>query len=132
MARPGEVLGKELGLVALDQSFQAQEMIAIETPGRSDRQANPVQGQRITLADGTELGVRRAAFAHVVLSMHLEEPHPRLRREDLRDVVVLEAHACAGCEAYFGTVIVHGTPVWLLGIGRVPEARACPRSAVSS
>ena len=133
MARPGEMLGEESRLVAIDQSLEAIEVVTIERSRRSDRQADPVQGEGIALADGAELGMRRAAFAHVVLSMNLEEPHPRLRREDLRDVVVLEAHACAGCEAYFGTVFVHGTPVWLLGIwaGCRRHERA-PGSAVSS
>jgi hypothetical protein len=38
MARPGEMLGEERGLVARDERFQAPEMLAVEGAASADRQ----------------------------------------------------------------------------------------------
>src|SRR5438477_5946918 len=58
MARPRKVLGEKPWLVAGDQVLQAPQMVLVEGLGRADRQAHPVQRQRIALADRSKVAVR--------------------------------------------------------------------------
>ena len=60
-------------------------MIAVERPHRADRQPDAVHRQRIALAQRGELRMRRAAGAHVVLGMDLEESDRLRRGEDVAE-----------------------------------------------
>ena len=71
--RPGEVLRKQSRLVTLVQRLQPVQMLSVERAVRADRETDAVQRDRIELADGFEVTVRRAARAHVVLGVDLEE-----------------------------------------------------------
>ena len=95
VARPGEMLREQARLVAVDQMPEALEVVPVEGPGGADRQADPVQRQRIALADGAEIAMRRTAGAHVVLGMDLEPADIGLARQDRLVVLGLEADADA-------------------------------------
>ena len=95
MGRPREVLGNEGRLKALGDRREPLKMGAVERPGRADRQANPVQRQRIALADRVEAAMRRAAGAHVVLRVDFEKPKLGTRVDDRLEMLGLEPDADA-------------------------------------
>ena len=49
-----------------------------------------MQGQRIVLADRGQVAMGRAASAHIVFRMDLEETDIRQRPDDLAEMLVLE------------------------------------------
>src|SRR5262249_2477635 len=95
VGRPGEMLGEEAGLVAFDEVLQPRQVIAVKRLLRADRQPDAVQRQRIAIADRSEIAVRRAAGAHVVLGMDLEEADIGGRLEYRPVVLWLEPDAGA-------------------------------------
>src|SRR5262245_15684216 len=106
MARPGEILGEERGLVAGDERFQAPEMLAVEGAGSADRQPDAMQRDGITFADGAEVMVRRPALTHVVLGMNLEPADIWRGVEDRAVMLGLESGAGAGRERHSGLAVV--------------------------
>lgn len=96
--RPGQVLGEQCGLVALDEMVQPLQVIPIERPIGADRQADAVQRERITVTDLREIAVRRAARSHVVLGVNLEKADGGLRVDDRAIVPGLEPYASARCD----------------------------------
>ena len=95
VGRPRQVLGNERRLEALRDRRQPLEMRLVQRPRRADRQADAVQRQRVTLADGVEAAMRRAARAHVVFRVDLEKPKLRARFHDRLEVLGLESDADA-------------------------------------
>ena len=93
--RPGEMLGEALRLVARAEDLEPREMLTIERRGRSDRQADAVNRQRIAFAERAELRMRRSAGAHIVLRVHLEEADRLRRCEDVAKMRRLETDAGA-------------------------------------
>jgi hypothetical protein len=61
MARPGEMLGEERGLIARDESLETQKMLAVERRAAADRKPNAMQRHRIALADSAQITVGRPA-----------------------------------------------------------------------
>ncbi len=51
---------------------QPQRMLAVERPGGSERKTHTVKRQRIEVANGREVAMRRPACPHVVFRMHFE------------------------------------------------------------
>lgn len=90
------MFGEERRPVAVEQDAQAAEMVRVERPVGADREADPVDRQRIAGADGGQVPVRRPAGTHVVLGMDLEEADVGLRVENLVVVLGLEADARPG------------------------------------
>ncbi len=87
------MLGEQAGLVALVERLQALEMIRVERPRGADREADAMQRQRIALANGGKVAMRRTAGAHVVLGVDLEEADIGRAIEDRGVVLGLEADA---------------------------------------
>ncbi len=96
MARPGEMLADQPGLVAFDEGLQAAQMIRVQRCRAADRQPDPVQRERIGLPDGLQIAVRRPARAHVVLGMDLEPADVGPVGQDSVVVPGLQADAGAG------------------------------------
>jgi hypothetical protein len=71
--RPSEMLRDQRRLVALDEGAESSEMGRVKRLRTADRHAYAVQRDRMVAADSFEGPMRRAAGAHVVLGMHLEE-----------------------------------------------------------
>ena len=95
MGRPGEMLGEQRRLVAVDHALQAREMLAVERPGAADRQRHAMQRERRAQAKLGQHAMRRAAVAHIVLGMHLEEAEPVIGVERLFGMLRLESDADA-------------------------------------
>lgn len=75
----------------------------IEPVGRAERQTDAVKRQGVSLGNGFEVAVWRAARAHVVFRMHFEPPDVRLIRDDFRIVLGLEPDS----GAYRNRVLLH-------------------------
>ncbi len=95
MGRPCEVLGNEGRLKAPGDRREPLKMGAVEGTGRADRQANPVQRQRVKLADRVEAAMRRAAGAHVVFRVDFEKPKLGPRVDDRLEMLGFESDADA-------------------------------------
>ena len=54
MRRPGEMLGDQRRLVALDQSPEARQMRLVERPRAADRHADAVQRERVVAPDRSQ------------------------------------------------------------------------------
>ena len=91
VARPREVLGKRCRLVAIDKAFQPTQMFPVQRPLASDRQADPMQGDRVELPQSPELEMRQAAGAHIVFSMDFEEGRPMRTIDQPIEEIRLEA-----------------------------------------
>ena len=87
------MLGNERRLVAIDERLETPEMSLVERLRPADRHAHAVQRHRIVAADAGQRVVRRAARAHVVFGMNLEEALLLPLGEDRRQMLVLEAGA---------------------------------------
>src|SRR6266478_9773515 len=79
--------------VPLDQPLEAPKMVLIERPIGTDRQPDAVQRQRVLLANGRQITVRRASRAHVIFRMNLKEADVRPGLDDRAVVLGLEADA---------------------------------------
>src|ERR1700691_6028228 len=99
----------------------------IQCFGPADRHTNAVNGERVVLTDGRKRPMWRAASAHIVFCMNLEESVAQSVREDRRQVLMLETcpgeplgASCrvkgtiwfANCRCHRG--IAHGRPVPLV------------------
>ena len=73
VGRPSQMLGDERRLVALNESAEAREMRLVQGLRTADRHAYAVQRNRMVAANSLEGVMRRAAGAHVVLGVNLEE-----------------------------------------------------------
>ena len=91
--RPGEMLGDERRLVAIDERLETPEMRLVERLRPADRHAHAVQRHRIVAADAGQRVMRRAAGAHVVFGMNLEEAVLLPVGQDRRQMLMLEAGA---------------------------------------
>ena len=95
MCRPGEMLGDERGLVAIDEMPRNASRCAVSSGrGAADRHAYAMQRERMVAAYRLERPVRRTACAHVVLGVDLEEAARLRPREDRLQMLRLEA--CPG------------------------------------
>ena len=95
MGRPGQVLRDDGRLIALGDPGESLKMRAVQRFGRTDRQANAVQRERIAFADRLEPPVWRTAGAHIVLSVDFEEAEIRAPLENGVEMFGLEANADA-------------------------------------
>ena len=93
VGRPGEMLGNKRRLVAIDERLEAPEMRLVERLRPADRHAHAVERHRIVAADAGQRIMRRAAGAHVVFGMNLEEAVLLPLGEDRRQMLMLEAGA---------------------------------------
>lgn len=96
VARPGEMLRKAFGPVAIAQPAQALQMRAVERSVDADRQADAMQRQREALVQMRELRMRAAAFAHVILGMNLDEADRARVGDQALEMIRLESDAGAG------------------------------------
>ena len=80
--RPGEMLGHQRRLVALDETAEARKMRPVERLRTADRHAHAVQRHRMVAAEALQRAMRRSARAHVVLGMDFEEAALRSFGED--------------------------------------------------
>ena len=69
------MFGKTFGLVAVAQRLEAREVFRVERVHGTDRQADPVDRQRIVFTQLRKVGMRKTAGAHVIFRMHLEKTH---------------------------------------------------------
>ena len=97
MGRPGEMLGNQRRLVAIHKRLETPEMVLVERLRPADRHAHAVKGDRTVAADARQRVVRRAARAHIVFGMNLEEAVLLPLGEDRRQMLVLEARPCEAC-----------------------------------
>ena len=95
MGRPGEMLGEQRRLVAVDHALEPREVLAVERPGAADRQRHAMQRERCAHAKLGQHAMRRAAVAHVVLGMDLEEAEPVIGVKRLFGMLRLESDADA-------------------------------------
>src|SRR5216683_7150592 len=91
MRRPGEMLGDQRRLVAIDEMLETRQMCPVERPLAADRQAHAVQRDGIVASHGFEGAMRRSARAHVVLGMNFEEATPLALGANRSQMFVLEA-----------------------------------------
>src|SRR5271170_2638089 len=89
--RPGDMFRDERGLVALNEGAEAREMRLVQGLRSADRHAHAVQRNGMVAANSLEGAMRRAAGAHVVLGVNLEEAARLRPREDRLQVLGLEA-----------------------------------------
>ena len=89
------MLREQSRLVARDQRFQTCQMIVVERLRGTNRQADTVERERVARPDRIEIAMRRAARAHVIFCVHLEEPHIGGAGENIPIVFGLETHAGA-------------------------------------
>jgi len=68
---PGEMIGDQRGFVSADQPGQMPQMLPRHPVGRTERQADGVQGQRVISADAIQFRLR-VPIMHVVFGMNLE------------------------------------------------------------
>jgi hypothetical protein len=87
------MLGEQRRTIDIDQPLQPPQMFAIERRRAANRQSDAVNRQQIVPADALEQMMRRAAGAHVVLGVDLEEIDPARAAEDVVGVLVLQAGA---------------------------------------
>jgi hypothetical protein len=95
VGRPGEMLGNQNRLKALGDRREPLQMRPVERSGRADRQANPVERQRVALANGVDAAMRRAAGAHVILRVDFEKPKLRTGVDNRLEMLGLEPDAHA-------------------------------------
>src|SRR5258708_5335682 len=94
MGGPGKMLREQTRRIAFDDELlEALKMVLIERPIGTDRQPDAVQRQRVLLANGRQITVRRAARAHVIFRMNLEEADVRPGLDDRAIVLGLKADA---------------------------------------
>src|ERR1700751_1860861 len=93
MARPGQMLRYQCGLITLDQSAEPRKMGRIERLRTSDRHADAMQRYRMIAAHGLHRAMRRPAGSHVILGMDLEEAALPSFVEDRCQVLVFETAA---------------------------------------
>lgn len=89
------MFGKQPWLVASDELPEPTQMIFVQRAIAADRQAEAVERQRILLADGRKVAMRRPSRTHVVLGMDLEETDIRRRIDDQAIVLGLEPYSPA-------------------------------------
>src|SRR5580658_3949492 len=92
-------------------------MIAIKRLHRADRKPDAVDRQRVALAQGAKLRMRRSAGAHVVLGVNLEKTDRLRGSNDLLEVPRLETNASARRQV---RTAGHGTFM----MGRICSAQA--------
>ena len=74
---PGQVLGKQPRLIAVQERFQAAQVRFVERGRAADGKTHAVYGKGIALPYPFQEAVGRAASTHVVLGMDLEPAHVR-------------------------------------------------------
>ena len=84
------MFGKHLWLVAIEQYAQAFQVFGIERLFAANRQAYPMDRERVLLADQVQVVVERASGDHVVLCMYLKEPDVRPGIEYIPEMLGLE------------------------------------------
>ena len=109
MRRPGEVFREQSRLVALGQRLEPRQVRAVEGAGRADGEPDPVQRERIALADGRQVVMRATARPHVVLGMDLEEAE--IGSAGQNGVVVLALQTDAGTRRNAGRHLAVRLPV---------------------
>lgn len=104
MGRPGEMLGEQRRLVAVDHAFQAWEVLSVQPAGAADRKSNGVHRQRRAAAKLGQQAVGSPAIAHIVLGMNLEESEAVIDGKRLFGVLRLESDtdACRRVRAVLG------------------------------
>src|SRR5437868_14399472 len=95
MTGPGQVFGKRLGLIALDQLRESCKVLAVQRTFSANRQADAMQRQRILLADQSQEVMERAASDHVVFSVNFEETEVGPGTEHFTKVLGLEPQSGA-------------------------------------
>src|ERR1700751_1028725 len=80
---PGQVLGNQHRLDALDQRLKAAEMNAIEVLGGAQGQSDAVKADWV-VAPQLEKVIQRHRLGHVILGMHFEEGELGPDSRDLR------------------------------------------------
>jgi hypothetical protein len=83
MAGPGQVFGKRLGLVALDERREAIEMLFVEGVFGTNRQAHSVNGEGIVFANPLQIMMEGTTCNHVIFGVNLEKANLRLGLEYL-------------------------------------------------
>src|SRR6266404_5332363 len=73
VGRPGEMLGDQWRLIALDEMLKTRQMRPVERPLATDRHAHAVQRYRVVAPYGFEGPMRGSARAHIVLGVDFEE-----------------------------------------------------------
>jgi len=92
---PGKMFREESWLITYGQGLEAHEMASVQPPRTADRQAHAMQGKWVEIANGGKIAVRRAAGAHVVFGMDLEEAEIRQFSQHRFVVFGLESDAAA-------------------------------------
>lgn len=85
------MLGEALRLIAVAQGLQPGEMIPVERLHGADGEADAVKRKRMVLAQPAKLGMWRAARAHVVFRVDLEEADLLRLDEDIGEMLGFEA-----------------------------------------
>ncbi len=93
VSRPGQMLGDERWLVALNERAEARKMRLVQALRAADRHAHAMQRNGVVATDGLEGAMRRTAGAHVVFGVDLEKAARLWAREDRLQVLGLEARS---------------------------------------
>ena len=93
VGRPGQMLGDQRWLVALNERTKAFADAFVERLRAADRHAHAVQRNRMVAADAFQRMMRRTAGAHIVFGMNLEETVLPSAVEDRRQMFMLEARS---------------------------------------
>src|SRR5260370_36320531 len=93
VGRPGQMLGNQRWLVAVDEGLEPLEMRLIERLRAADRHANAVERNRVVLANLVKRSMGRTAGAHVGFCMDFKKAISLPVGQDRRQMFVLEARA---------------------------------------
>ena len=77
-------------MIALDQRSQPCQMRTVQRAFAADGQAHAVQGQRVLLADQSQVVVKRPAGDHVVFGVHFKKTDVGGGLKHFAEVLVLE------------------------------------------
>src|SRR5215467_15514639 len=80
VGRPGQMLGNQRRLVAVDKGLEPLEMRLIERLRAADRHANAVERNRVVLADFVKRSMGWTASAHVVFGVDFKRSDLASRR----------------------------------------------------
>src|SRR5271165_4882101 len=94
VGRPGQMLGDERRLVATNKVGETGKMRCVQRLRGADRDAHATHRNGIVAVEDFERAMRRAARAHIVFGVNLEETARLRPREDRSQVLGLEA--CPG------------------------------------
>ena len=67
------MLGEACGLIAVAKGFETLQMVLVERTSTTNREANAVDGKRVSRPQTLQHRVRQAACAHIIFGMNFDK-----------------------------------------------------------